>query len=850
MQRGQQALSQVLEHVADGSGDLDWEALEQELDDEGLQLVQQLRILARISDVHRSADPDDAAALAPIVIGRIEPQQTQSVSPVEPAEGPQESDPSVWGHLELIERVGHGTFGDVYRAVDRQLRREVALKLLRPGKSPERLQRRVLHEGRILARVRHPHVVVVHGVETHAGRVGLWMEFIRGATLEQLVRGRGPFSAREAALIGQDLCRAVAAVHGAGLLHRDIKAQNVMREEGGRVVLMDFGAVRSRETANASERLTGTPLYLAPEVLAGSEATVRSDVYSLGVLLYYLVTGSFPVQAASLDELRQAHAAGEYRRLHDVRPNLPDAFVRVVERALASAPAARFASAGEFQTALGHSLDVAAADRLEERPRVGWRWGLLAAAVCALVAAAGLWAVFTGFGGWRSASSDAILVAVLPFDRPASIPEYVSENVARSVADLLTDTRAVTVVSIDAARVLKAGAGGWRAQEAHGIDYVVEGRLTEGPRHLKADVALLRWGQASPIWRASVEGSSTRLPSDVARSVLEAVSPGAARHPSLARAADRHASANDLVAQARYALEHGPSRERTAISFFKQALLIDAGYARAHSGMARAYLDLGCPEGGEAARAASLAALAADARSSEAHTVLGDVRLRCDWDWEGARDAYHDALTVNPSDEYARYRHAMFLASLGRPVEALGEMLRAREQDFHSPTAAGATAMLLYYNRRFEEAEREVRRALQMDDQFQRGYLALGRILAARGQFVEAGRAFAKAEALDDNVFGGALRAEIAAADAGAGRGEQARQFLAAVEGTGDAPAEMIGFVYARLGDRDKALQWIEKGIDERSSRVMWLKVDPRADPLRADPRFDRLVSRLAIPSN
>ncbi len=849
MQRGQQALSQVLEHVADGSGDLDWEALEQQLDDEDLQLVQQLRILARISDVHRSASPDDAAALAPIVIGRIEPQQTQSVAPGEPADGPHASAASVWGHLELIERVGHGTFGDVYRAVDRQLRREVALKLLRPGKSPDRLERRVLHEGRILARVRHPNVVVVHGVEAHEGRVGLWMEFIRGATLEQLVRGRGPFSAREAALIGQDLCRAMAAVHGAGLLHRDIKAQNVMREEGGRVVLMDFGAVRSRDTANASERLTGTPLYLAPEALAGGEATVRSDIYSLGVLLYYLVTGSFPVKAASLDELKQAHVAGEYQRLHDARPNLPDAFVRVVERALAQSPANRFASAGEFQTALGHSVDVAVPHRDHERRRPFWWSRVLVPAACALISAAGLWA-FTQFGGWRSQSSDAILVAVLPFDHAASIPEYVPENIARSVAELLTDTRAVTVVSIDAARVLKAGAGGWRSQESHGIDYVVEGRLTEGPSHLKADVALLRWGQASPIWRASVEGSSTRLPSDVARSVLEAVSPDAARHPSLARAADRHASANDLVAQARYALEHGPSRERTAISFFKQALLIDGAYARAHSGMARAYLDLGCHEGGEAARAASFAALAADSRSSEAHTVLGDVRLRCDWDWQGARDAYHDALTANPSDEYARYRHAMFLASLGRPVEALGEMLRAREQDFHSPTAAGATAMLLYYNRRFEEAEREVRRALQMDDQFQRGYLALGRILAARGQFVEAGRAFAKAEALDDAVFGGALRAEIAAADAGAGRGEQARQFLAGVEGTRDAPAEMIGFVYARLGDLDKAFQWIDKGIDERSSRVMWLKVDPRADPLRTDPRFDRLVTRLAIPSN
>ena len=849
MQGGRQALSQVLAHVADGSGDLDWASVERLLDDEGRALVQQLRILALISDVHRSTDSDRPSDVAPRIIGRIEPQPTQSV-PAAADERRAGAGRQSWGHLELLEQVGHGTFGEVYRAVDTHLRREVALKLLRSGRSPERLADRVLHEGRILARVRHQNVVVVHGAESHEGRVGLWMEYIRGATLEQLVRGQGPFSAREAALIGQDLCRAVAAVHGAGLVHRDIKAQNVMREEGGRVVLMDFGAVRSRESGTAGDRLTGTPLYLAPEVLAGGEATVRSDVYSLGVLLYYLVTGSFPTKAVNLDELKQAHAAGTHRRLQDARPDLPDAFVHVVERALAHSPANRFASAGEFQAALGRALDLAITEQVRNDARPArWRPWLLAPVACALLAVAGLWAI-SPFGGWRSDSREAILVAVLPFDRDAAIPAYLSESMARSVAELLMETGAVTVVSADAARVLKAGVGGWRARASHGIDYIVEGRLAASPSRLKAEVALLQWGRASPLWQARLEGSSAQLPAEVARSVLQAVSPGAAGHPSLARAADRHASASDLVDRARYALEHGPARERTAISYFKQATLIDASYARAHSGMARAYLDLGCHEGGEAARTAAMAALAADARSSEAHTVLGDVRLRCDWDWIGAREAYRDAMAANPSDEYARYRHAMFLAGLGRPVDALSEMLRAREQDFHSPTAAGATAQILYYNRRFEEAEREVRRALKMDDQFARGYLSLGRILAARGQFVEAGRAFAKAEALDGTVFGAYLRAEIAAADAGAGHAAQARRFLASAEGSQDTPAELIGFVYARLGDLDKAFEWIGRGIDERSNRLLWLKVDPRVDPLRADPRFDRLMARLAIPSN
>jgi serine/threonine protein kinase/tetratricopeptide (TPR) repeat protein len=277
-----------------------------------------------------------------------------------------------WGHLLLRERVGSGVFGDVYRAYDEKLDRDVALKLLRTGtRSADRLAAKVLHEGRLLARVRHPNVVSVYGVEAHGDRVGLWMEFIRGCTLEQLLERQGLFGAREATLIGQDLCRALAAVHAAGLVHRDVKAQNVMREEGGRVVLMDFGTgIPVREDdANAGETgasstsvaapTAGTPLYLAPEVLDGKDATPTSDIYSLGVLLFHLVTNSYPVTAKSFVELIESHRGGR-KRLHDARPDLPDAFVQVVERSLAFDPAQRYASAGAMQEAMTRALGLEA----------------------------------------------------------------------------------------------------------------------------------------------------------------------------------------------------------------------------------------------------------------------------------------------------------------------------------------------------------------------------------------------------------------------------------------------------------------------------------------------------------
>src|SRR5688572_4032082 len=225
-----------------------------------------------------------------------------------------------WAHLTLVERLGGGTFGEVYRAWDPLLEREVALKLLLcddPGWNASR----ILHEGRLMARVRHPNVITVHGVAAEGVRVGLWLELIRGATLEQALLKQGRFSAREAALIGIDLCRALAAIHAAGLIHRDVTPQNVMREDGGRIVLMDLGTGRAIDAGDglAWPDVAGTPLYLAPEIFHGSPASVRSDIYSLGVLLYHLVTGSHPVRATTVEELRAGHAQSKAVRLRAAR---------------------------------------------------------------------------------------------------------------------------------------------------------------------------------------------------------------------------------------------------------------------------------------------------------------------------------------------------------------------------------------------------------------------------------------------------------------------------------------------------------------------------------------------------
>src|SRR5262245_45764906 len=268
--------------------------------------------------------------------------------------------PANWGRFQIVSELGRGTFGTVYCAIDPTLQLEVALKVVRsrvPGLPVD--TGKALDEARRLVKVKHPNVVRAYGAELIDDEVGLWMEIVKGQTLDEIVRRQAPFGANEATIIGLDLCRALAAVHGSGILHGDIKAHNVMREKGGRTVLMDFGTGRdmTRAPSAAGKDFAGTPLYLAPEVFDGHPRTPASEIYSLGVLLYFLVTGTYPVDGDSRTEIERRHGLSDRRRpLRDVRPDLPDSFIRVVEQATAERPGDRYQSAGELEAALTRLL--------------------------------------------------------------------------------------------------------------------------------------------------------------------------------------------------------------------------------------------------------------------------------------------------------------------------------------------------------------------------------------------------------------------------------------------------------------------------------------------------------------
>ena len=335
--------------IADGDG-VDWMSLTSTLVDDQRALADELALVQQIAAGHRQ-------------LHQLLPVAADTPAHLMP-------DRARWGHLDLINVLGRGSYGMVYRAWDTRLERLVALKLFHGAANPDS----VIQEGRMLARVRHENVVAVYGADVIDGVAGIWMELVHGERLDRIIRNSGPMPPREAAAIGADVARALGAVHASGLLHCDVKAQNVVRETSGRVVLMDFGAGRLvpelRDMDQPIADVAGTPRYMPPELfVSGAAATTTADIYSLGVLVYYLVTGQFPVEGKTLGELKRAHEAKKVRPLLSAKADAPRALGDIVMRAIDRDPALRPSTALEMQTAL---IAISVAPEVKPRSFAHW----------------------------------------------------------------------------------------------------------------------------------------------------------------------------------------------------------------------------------------------------------------------------------------------------------------------------------------------------------------------------------------------------------------------------------------------------------------------------------------------
>jgi eukaryotic-like serine/threonine-protein kinase len=896
--RGESALLQIASSVADGE-QVDWSALAAQATDERERaLIARLKIIAEIGDVHRSTDeappppdgpPSDDVSTLDVrgrVVGHIRPAVAAATgTAAAPAVGDPASSGVRWGRLLLQERVGAGVYGEVYRAFDDSLRRDVALKLLRQGgRSADLLAAKVLNEGRLLARVRHRNVVTVHGVDTHDGRVGLWMEYIRGNTLEQLIERQGPFGGREASLIGQDLCRALAAVHAAGLVHRDVKAQNVIREEGGRLVLMDFGTglLLADDDAVKGAPVAGTPLYLAPEVLAGTDASPQSDIYSLGVLLFHLVTGSYPYVARSLAELKRAQERGERKRLHDLRPDLSEGFVHVVERALEANPAERYASVGAMQRGLTHALGLEsglmspvslaaaladaepamkASDAMPrpEAPPATRRWPIWIGVLLllGLLAATAAWVFGDSSGSKPTPGATAPLgsLVVEPFEVLSSQDRELAEGIGEVVTERLRLLPGVRIVSFTPASTGTPSTAD-EIMRRHQAEGLVRGTATWNDGVARVRVTVLRAGVATPAYQQAFDRPvehAAELPRVAAAEMIRWLGVRASSEETsrLARADGATPAAFEAYLRGRAALRHlsEPNVVR-AIGHFSKALEVNRNHGPSLVGLAECYLLQGVtygslprPQATQLARDAISRALAIDGDHAAAINADAQLRFYLEWDGDGAERAFQRALELTPNAGAVHQHYAMFLVARDRLDAALSQVQSAVAIDPASIPARAALGMIWHYSGNQRQAERTFTEVLGLDGRYSHARKGLIRALLASRQY-------AKVMGLLDGWQQGTtdppdrfFESARGVALAGLGQADEARRvadaLLAAPKADGEVDAASV---LVAVGDGTGALALLEHAVQQRSARTLFLRHDARFEALRLDPRFTRLL--------
>jgi tetratricopeptide (TPR) repeat protein len=791
------ALETLARAVLDGT-DVDWESAEASSAAPDAEVVRQLRLVASI--------------------GRVARTRTAS-----------------WGPFELREVVGQGTFATVYRAWDPRVGREVALKLLNQD-TPE-ADAGVIDEARHLAAAEHPNVVPVYGADIHEGRVGIWMKFIQGRTLKELLADQGPFSAEEAERIGRDLGQALSAMHRRGLVHGDVKAQNVMREVGGRVVLMDFGAGRLADHASEGPR-QGSPAYLAPEVVEGQPATPRSDIYSLAVLLYHLVTGEFPVTASSWDELRELHRRGARKHLGDVRPDVPAWFIEAVERGLAARPDDRPASASALLRAPASPTGTGA-----------WTTRLTTMAAVAVVIAA------SGFVGWRASrptvgehATQRLLV--MPFDVAMAEPNlaFLSRGLAQGVSrrvTMLGDLRARVPANTVAAAAREATI----SAEA---DRTVACRLSGSARRVKAACDLAGIGSKGIRFESgehAVEDVAA-LEYELARRLAFAV-----RGPLNSREQTRLESGvttNEawlLYLQGRH--EWSLRTEESlalSIEHFEAALRLDPGFALAHSGMADAYTLMGAygflsrPRAYSLAHEAATRAVQRGPELAEARFSLGQAQKNR-FEWAAAETSFRRGLELAPDSSQGHHWYSIYLLQRRRFDEAIREAKTAIELDPTSLTPRTHLATLLMLGRRYRDGIAQWESCIELGANQINTFRGLSKAYLYAGdkakalEYAEAARSRALGHAADEE-----LKADVAFVLASTGNKAEARvlldELLLRYRSTSESIAGSIAAIYTGLGDRESALQWLGIAVRDRDPELGYLLVDPKWDSLRDDDRF------------
>ena len=813
-----------------------------------------------------------------------------------------------FSHYRVVKMLGEGGMGVVYEAEDTRLGRHVALKFVQEKilvpETVERFQR----EARAASLLNHPNICTVHDVGEAGGYHFIAMELLEGVTLERLLT-QGPLPLEKLLPLAIQVADGLDTAHGRGVVHRDIKPANIFVTSSGRAKIMDFGLAKFLQAPAGSlvvpsdsqttmTHLTrpgapvGTVAFMSPEQLRGKELDARTDLFSFGTLLYAMATGELPFRG----ETAAVILSGILERAPvppcEINPGLPEKLQDIILKALEKDRDDRYQSARDMLVDLRRLLrdlsggsatitsDVTLATMppgslssgvplSRTPPRAGARRRRTRIAVAAAAALAA-----AGFALWRVAGSRARLpaaaaasaeiksLAVLPLENLShdSAQDFFADGMTDELIAKLSKISALRVISRTSAMRYK---GARKSLPEIGrelnVDAVVEGSVLRSNGRVRINVRLIQVASDRPMWAETYERDLRDIlvlqgdvASAIAREIRIQVAPEESSQLASKRAVDPDAYQNYLRGRTAFS-RVTPESLTQAVEYFNRAIAKDPDYALAYAGLADSYIQLAgrlLPprEAMPKARAAIERALELDGSLGEGHSSLAQVKLFYEFDWPGASAEFRRASELNPGSALIHQMNGLFLASRERAEESLAEAARALEFDPVSTSSGCVRARLLYYARRYDQAIDLYRKTLETDPTVAGHCTWASFAFQKASRFGEAITAAKQSSEVSPNEM--LPRGALARAYGVMGNRVEARRVLQQMlELSKRRFVSEYDFAAAYSGwDPEEALAWLEKGYEGRVGLLVYLKVDGAFDDLHADPRFQDLIRRLAIP--
>jgi serine/threonine protein kinase/Tfp pilus assembly protein PilF len=777
------------------------------------------------------------------------------------------------GQYRILEKLGAGGMGEVYRARDERLKRDVALKILSaaaPGDPGT--EKKLLREAQAASALNDPHICTIYEVGEANGQAFIAMELVEGRPLSGVIPPEG-LPPNLIVRYGAQIAGALAHAHDRGIIHRDVKTSNVIITSSGQVKVLDFGlakrqsgkdfeeATRSVQSTAKASRIVGTLPCMAPEILRGEEADARSDVWALGIALYEMASGAKPFRGQTGYELSSAI-------LREPAPVLPAQITAglrtVIERCLEKEPGQRYQRAGEVRAALEalqteteNRASTRSGTRVTRQRQIAWTAASLTALIVGLLVALNV-------GGLRKRLGPAAerriqSIAVLPLENFShdSEQQYFVDAFTEELTTDLAKIRNLRVISRTSAMRYRGSAKAIpEIAKELGVDAVLEGSVERVGGRVRINAQLIYAPTDTHVWAEKYDRDLEdvlALQDEVATAISHEIQ--VQLDPSEVERLARHRqikpAAYEYYSKGRFYLNIEESAEdaQKALEYFRKAIEVEPGYAEAYAGVADAYILLGEPEFspgltpqeslGEA-KTAALKAIQLDDTISESHFSLARVLEMREWDWKGAEKEFKRAVELSPSNAITRQWYAEYLQALGRNDEALAEMKRGLSLDPLSESIAQDLGLVYWSVRRYDEALEQFR---SINNSW--GLCWVYREQKRYAEAIVECQRFAQSGSKQLSL------ASLAGIYALSGDRPQANRALAELD---RYSKEHYVSPYVRalaeheFGRKDRAFAILEEGIRIHDQWMVWLKVDPGWDGLRSDPRYADLIRRIGFP--